>query len=41
MKTFYELLSVPREASTDDIKKAFRREIAPRCEEDATRRGAV
>ena len=28
MKTFYELLSLPREASADDIKKAFRREIA-------------
>ena len=28
MKTFYDLLSVPREASADDIKKAFRREIA-------------
>ena len=28
MRTFYELLSVPRDASTDDIKKAFRREIA-------------
>src|SRR5262249_34267225 len=28
LRTFYELLSVPRDASTDDIKKAFRREIA-------------
>ena len=28
MKNFYDLLSVTRDASADDIKKAFRREIA-------------
>ena len=28
MKNFYDLLSVPRGAAADDIKKAFRREIA-------------
>lgn len=28
MKTYYDLLELPRTASADDIKKAFRREIA-------------
>lgn len=28
MKNYYDLLSVPRDAPVDDIKKAFRREIA-------------
>src|SRR4051812_42732495 len=27
-RTYYELLELPRTASADDIKKAFRREIA-------------
>src|SRR5262249_61890878 len=28
LKNFYDLLSVPRDAPAEDIKKAFRREIA-------------